>query len=315
MSKVKVSANAVLEIIQSVFNDEDVNDIIDDTTAPKNWRGKTIQEALNVEYYTFKHRPLSTEAIINEKMQEGLTVNKLYAMDRSFCLLSLDGTERLFSKDVDMLILSATMEYWIQTSKIQLLEDLIDNCNLATCGLRIPVAFGEETRQAVIVFNQLQTTDIQTGTICGEMAVCEVEVNILLYPDVTSYSDYTVAFSWLEDETTKTATMPLSSLSVVNTMTQKSVPFVNSPQNVGNINLSRSKSYVLVFDGYNNEFINFIAGLSLGGSEDNNQSLLMTIKRKETEYTQDVIIKDHQITVNADTGNETHTLSLVVRGI
>ena len=314
MSKVKVSANAVLEIIQSIFNDEDVNDIIDDTTAPKNWRGKTIQEALNVEYYTFKHRPLSTEAIINEKMQEGLTVNKLYAMDRSFCLLSLNGTERLFSKDVDMLILSATMEYWVQTSKIQLLEDLIDNCNLATCGLRIPVAFGEETRQAVVVFNQLQTTDIQTGTICGEMAVCEVEVNLLLYPDVVSYSDYTVTFNWF-DETAKTATMPLTSISVVNTMTQKSVPFVNSPQNVGNINLSSSKSYVLVFDGYNNEFINFIAGLSLGGSEDNNQSLLMTIKRKETEYTQDVIIKDHQITVNADTGNETHTLSLVVRGI
>ena len=138
MSKVKVSANAVLEIIQSIFNDEDVNDIIDDTTAPTKWKGKTIQEALNVEYYTFKHRPLSTEAIINENMQEGLTVNKLYAMDRSFCLLSLNGTERLFSKDVDMLTLSATMEYWIQTSKIQLLEDLIDNCNLATCGLRIP---------------------------------------------------------------------------------------------------------------------------------------------------------------------------------
>ena len=226
MSKVKVSANAVLEIIQSVFNDEDVNDIIDDTTAPKNWRGKTIQEALNVEYYTFKHRPLSTEAIINEKMQEGLTVNKLYAMDRSFCLLSLDGTERLFSKDVDMLILSATMEYWIQTSKIQLLEDLIDNCNLATCGLRIPVEFGEEKRQAVIILSPLQVTDVQTGTICGEMAVCEVEVNLLLYPDVVSYSDYTVTFNWF-DETAKTATMPLTSISVVNTMTQKSVPVVN----------------------------------------------------------------------------------------
>lgn len=315
MSKVKISANAVLEIIQGIFNDEDVNDVIDDVAAPPKWKGKTIQEALNVEYYTFKHRPLSTEAIINEKMQEGLAVNKLYAMDRSFCLLSLDGTERLFSKDVDMLTLSATMEYWIQTSKIQLLEDLIDNCNLATCGLRIPVAFGEETRQAVIILSPLQVTDIQTGTICGEMAVCEVKVDLLLYPDVASYSDYTVAFSWLEDETTKTATMPLSSLSVVNTMTQKSVPFVNSPQNVGNINLSRSKSYVLVFDGYNNDFIDFVAGLSLGDSEDNNQSLLMTIKRKETEYTQDVIIKDHQITVNADTGNETHTLSLVARGI
>ncbi len=314
MSKVKVSANAVLEIIQGIFNDEDVNDIINDTTAPKNWKGKTIQQALNVEYYTFKHRPISTEDIINEKMKDGLTVNKLYATDRSFCLLSLGGVERLFSKDVDMLILSATMEYWVQTSKIQLLEDLIDNCNLATCGLRIPVEFGEETRQAVIILSPLQVTDVQIGTVCGEMAVCEVEVNLLLYPDVVSYSDYTVTFNWI-DETAKTATMPLTSISVVNTMTQKSVPFVNFPQNVGSINLSSSKSYVLVFDGYNNEFINFITVLSLSNDKDNNQLFTMTIKRKETEYTQDVVIKDHQITINADTGNETHSLSLVTRGI
>lgn len=314
MSKVKVSANAVLEIIQSIFNDEDVNDIINDTTAPTKWKNKTIKEALNVEYYTFKHRPISTEDIINEKMKDGLTVNKLYATDRSFCLLSLGGVERLFSKDVDMLILSATMEYWVQTSKIQLLEDLIDNCNLATCGLRIPVEFGEETRQAVIILSPLQVTDVQIGTVCGEMAVCEVEVNLLLYPDVVSYSDYTVTFNWI-DETAKTATMPLTSISVVNTMTQKSVPFVNFPQNVGSINLSSSKSYVLVFDGYNNEFINFITVLSLSNDKDNNQLFTMTIKRKETEYTQDVVIKDHQITINADTGNETHSLSLVTRGI
>ena len=217
MGKVKISANAVLEIIQGIFNDEDVNEFINTETAPTKWKGKTIQQALNVEYYTFKHRPLSTEAIIDEKIKAGLTVNKLYATDRSFCLLSLDGIERLFSKDVDMLTTSAVMEFWIQTSKIQLLEDLIDNCNLSTCGLRIPVEFGEETRQAVVIFSQLQTTDIQPGTICGEMAVCEVKVNLLLYPDVVSYTDYTVTFSWLENTTAKTATMPLSSLSVVNT--------------------------------------------------------------------------------------------------
>lgn len=41
----------------------------------------------------------------------------------------------------------------------------------------------------------------------------------------------------------------------------------------------------------------------------------MRVTRAGKTYTHAVIVKDHQTTVNADTGNETHTLSLVKRGI
>lgn len=321
MGKVKITADGVLSIIQNIFSDEDIDTIIDDTTAPIDWRGKTIQEILNIKYYTFKHRPTSTAEIIAQKIKEGQDVNKLAALNRGFCLLSLGGIERLFSKDVDMAVLSATMEYWIQTSKIQLLENMIEDCNMALTGLRIPVQFESETRQAVIIFSPVEVTDIQTGTVCGEMAVCEVTVNLLFYPDVVSYSDYTVEFSFVDKAgVLKSAVVPLSSFSFVNTMTQKAAPYIGNVRKVGSLNLSCANSFVLVFDGYNNDFINYITdrALSLTGDGEianNNQTFTMIIRRKEMTYTHEVVIKDHQVTVNADTGNETHTLSLVTRGM
>ena len=320
MTKIKVTADNVLSIILGIFEDEDANVVIDDPTAPKDWQGKTVKEVLNVEYYTFRHRPISSEQIIAEKIKQGAQeVNTLLGLTRSFCLVSLSNTERLFSKDVDMAILSASMEYWLQTSKVKILENLLEDCNIALNGRRIPVTFGEETRQAIIIFDRPSVSDIQTGTPYGEMAVVDVGINILLYPDVVSYSDYTVAFSFVDGSGAQvdSGPIPLSSLSYVNTMTQKAVPYVEAPRNVGNINLSRAISFVLVFDGYNNPFINYLADKALKGTEDgdNNQIYLMTLTRKRVAYTHEVVIKDHQATVNADTGNETHTLSLVTRGV
>lgn len=315
-NKVKVSANAVLTIIQGIFNDDEVNTVIDDPSAPREWKGKRIQDILNVEYFTFKHRPLSSEEIIAEKLREGREANTLEALDRGFCVVSLGGVERLFSKDVDMATVTASMEYWVQTDKIQLLEYLIEDSNLAANGIRIPVVFGEETRQAVIIFSPLNVVDVQTESSCGEMAVCEVTVNLLLYPDVASYSDYTVKFEWMQEDGQKSADVPLTSFSAINTMTQKAVPYVAAPRKVGNINLSCANSFVLVFDGYNNDFINYITdkALSGAGDTDNNQAYTMTITRREATYVHEVVIKDHQIIANDDTGNETHTLCVVTRG-
>lgn len=320
MAKVKITADGVMSIIQSIFNDEDINVVIDDLAAP-NWLGKTVQEALNVKYYTFKHRPVSSEQIIAEKIKEGADVSQLTALNRSFCLVSLGNIERLYSKDVDMSVLSVTMEYWIQTSKIQLLENLIEDCNISLTGLRVPVQFGDQMRQAVIIFSPVEITDVQVGTVCGEMAVCEVAVNILLYPDVVSYSDYTVEFSFVDNSGNSQSVMiPMSSFSYVTTMTQKAVPYLGNVRKVGNLNLSCANSFVLVFDGYNNDFVNYITDRALsttadGQSSNNNQSFTMTVTRKGVDYTHTVVIKDHQVTVNADTGNETHTLSLVTRGM
>lgn len=318
MSKIKITADNVLEIIQGVFNDEDVNGIITDPSAPTEWINKSVQDVLNVGYYTFKHRPLSTQEVIAELMQnKSADINYLMAVNRSICLLSLNGVERLFSKDADMITVAAAMEYWIQSDKIKILEDLIEDCNIATSGLRVTVAFGTETRKAVIIFDNLMVTEIQPETEFGEMALCSVDVSMILYPDVVSYSDYKVEFSF-EDEKGESVTsdVPLSSFSFVDAMTQKAVPYVGNTAKVGSINLSCANSFVLVFDGYNNSFINYITNKALKGqSPDNNQSFLMTVTRCNIPYVHDVVIKDHQIIVNADTGNETHTLSLVTRGM
>lgn len=319
MNKVKITADGVLEIIKSILYDEEVNKLITDPSAPPEWQGRTRQEILNIEYFTFRYRPDATETIIAEKIKEGQEVNKLAALDRGFCLVVRGEVERLYSKDVDVCVLAPRMEYWIQADKVKLLEDLVEDCNIATSGLRIPVQFGippKETRQAVIIFDGPEVIDIQQSTACGEMAVCEVNVSLLLYPDVVSYCDYTVSFEWLDGQELKSATIPLASLSTASIMTQKAVPFINTPQKTGQINLAQANGWVLVFDGYNNEFINYITDKALSAENgDNNQVFTMTITRKDKSYRHEVIIQDHQIVVAADTGNETHTLKLSPKGV
>ena len=61
---------------------------------------------------------------------------------------------------------------------------------------------------------------------------------------------------------------------------------------------------------------NYITDKQLAsGKVDNNEQYTMRVTRAGKTYTHAVIVKDHQTTVNADTGNETHTLSLTKRGL
>lgn len=318
MKKVRITADAALAILRGIFEDDEVNTVIDDISAPEEWQGKTIGDILNVEYYTFKHRPVSTQTVINKVLEEKGIANHLEALDRAFCLCSLGDVERLYSKDVDMAALSVTLEYFIQTSKIKLLEYLIDDCNIALSGLRIPVAFGDETRKAVIFFGRPKVGDIQSTSPFGEAALVEIEAVIVLHPDVVSYSDYTVSVTFTDAAgAVKTCDIPLSSFSAVDAMTQEAVPYINNARKVGSINLSCANSFVLVFDGYTNPFIDYITDKALRAESirDNNESFALHITRGEKTYDHTVIVKDHQTTVNADTGNETHTLSLVTRGL
>lgn len=313
--KVEITADAVLAIVSGIFEDEDVNLKIADTDAPENWQGKTIGEILNVHYYTFKHRPASTNTVINQILQADGQVDHLQALDKAYCLLSLGNVERLYSKDVDMAVLDATLEYYIQSDKVKILEQLIERSNIETSGLRIPVQFGDQVRKAIVVFGRPNVGDIKTGQPHGETALVEVRVAIMLYPNVVSYSDYSVSMTFTEDGQTKTSTMPLASISIANVMTQKSVPYMNNKIEVGSINLSRGKTFVLVFEGYDNDFINYLADKALNDEPiDNNKLFIMQIRRKDKAYTHNVVIKDHQMITNADTGNETHTLTVTKRG-
>lgn len=315
MKKIRITADAVLAIIRGIFEDEDVNITVDDAEAPETWQGKTVSEILNVEYYTFKHRPSSTQDAIKNILAAKGEANELGALNCAFGLLTVGEIERLFSKDVDTVVLSATLQYYIQTDKIKLLEYLIEDSNIALCGLRIPVQFGSETRRAVVFFDRPNVSDIQPAAPFGEMANVDVEVAMLLYPDVASYSDYTINIGFTDNGVEKSADVPITSFSLASVMTQDAVPSITHRETVGEINLSRATSFVLVFDGFNNTFVNYLTAKSFApGGVDNNQPFTVKVTRGENTYTHEMIVKDHKITVNADTGNETHTVTFVKRG-
>lgn len=320
MAKIKVSADTVLKILQGIMSDDEINYTITDISAPDEWINKTVQEALNIEYYTYKHRPIDTEVIVRDLIAKGQETNSLMSLNRSFCILSLSSTERVFSKDNDIVTISANLEYWLQTDKIKLLEDLVEDMSIATNGIRIPLQIGSEMRKVIVVFGSLNVSEIQDATEYGEMSVCDLQVDMIFYPNVISRTDYTVEFQ-VEG---KWAKLPFSSLSISNSMTQKSVPRANRVRNVGSINLSKVKSIVFSFDGYVNSFVDKITNQSLasditteGGSQeiDNNEQLILRLTRGEDVLFYDCVVKEHIITVQEDTGNETHSLTLTTRGI
>lgn len=323
MAKIKVSADTVLTILKGIMSDEDINYTITDISAPNDWIDKTVQEALNVDYYTYKHRPMDTELIVRDLIAHNQQSNSLLSLNRSFCILSLNSTERVFSKDNDVVTVSANLEYWLQTEKVKLLEDTIEDMTIATNGIRIPLQIGNEMRKAIVVFSAINVSEIQEVTEFGEMSVCDFNVDIIFYPDVVSRSDYTVEFLVQENETW--VALPFSSLSISNSMTQKSVPYANRVRDVGSINLSKVKTIVLSFDGYANSIVDDLVGKSLASDFsiegnalpdiDNNESTIIRLTRNGTQYIFNCVVKEHLITVQEDTGNETHSLTLTTRGI
>lgn len=327
MAKIKVTADAVLAILRGIMSDEEINYKITDPSAPQDWQGKTVQETLNVEYYTFRHRPADTETVIGELIKQGGDVDELGALKRAFCILSLNSTERVFSKSNDIITVSASLEYWIQTEKIKVLEDMIEDISVGSTGIRIPVTIGEEDRQVLLAIGNLQISELQETTEFGEMAVCELEVDLVIYPRATSMSDYKVEFL-VSDENSNTGEwveVPCSSISFSKSMTQKAVPNANKPKSVGNINLSSAKVIVLVFDGYKNKFIDKISNDTLFGDltdsgaetedQDNNESIILRIARGDAQNYYNCVIKDHVLTIQEDTGNETHSLTLTTKGM
>lgn len=317
MAKIKVSADAVLAILQGIMNDPAINYTIEDISAPSDWQGKKVQEALGVEYYTFKHRPVDTEKVVEELIKQGKEYDTLEALKRSFCILSLSSTDRVFSKKNDIVTVSANLEYWVQSDKVKLLEDMFEDMAIETTGERISVQIGKENRQALVAIGALNIAELQETTEYGEMSVCDIDIEIVLYPNATNLSDYTIEFivdnEWIE--------VPISSLSMGCSMNQKAVPNANSVRSVGSINLSRVKTFVMAFDGYHNKFVDYLMELALSDDVtknkdfDNNVAIGLRLTREGKQFFYDCIIKEHSIMVQEDTGNEVHSLTLTRRGM
>lgn len=317
MAKIKVSADAVLAILQGIMNDPAINYTIEDISAPSDWQGRKVQDALGVEYYTFRHRPVDTEVIVEELIRQGKEYDTLEALKRSFCILSLNSTDRVFSKKNDIVTVSANLEYWVQSDKVKLLEDMFEDMAIETIGEKLDVQIGKENRQALIAFGALNSVELQEFSEYGEMSVCDITIEIIFHPNATNLSDYSVEFvvdnEWVE--------LPISSISMGCSMNQKAVPKANSVRSVGNINLSRVKTFVMAFDGYNNKFVDYLMELALSDDAiqnkdfDNNVAIAMRLTRKGKQYFYDCVIKEHSTITQEDTGNEVHSLTLTRRGI
>ena len=325
MDRIKVSADLVLSILKGIMEDEELNYKIEDTSAPVEWISKTVQDALNIEYYTYKHRAYDTAQIVSDLLQEGKVANSLYALERSFCLLYLENKTRVFSKDNDTVTVTANLEYWVQSSKVKLLEDLIEDMTVATIGLRIPVQIGKLTRKAMIVVGNLDVGETQDVSEYGEMTTCGLTIDIVLFPDIVGKVDYTLEFLVTENNVSKWVRMPFTGLSISTMMTQRAAPFMKKPEDVATINLSKARTFVIVYDGYNNAFVESIISSSLASNysetgealpqEKNNKSVIFRITRIDQQFTYDCVIKDHLITIQDDAGNETHSLTLTVRAV
>lgn len=314
MGKVRITENAMLQIVTGVFNEIDIKFEENDISVPPDWRGKTINEAINIDYYTFKYRPLSTTELIAKKVQDNATrIDNLESLKRSFCLLYLGQVKRVFAKDIDKAEIPVNLEFWVQTNKIQLLETLISECNIGLIGERITVQIGAETRRAAIVFGNLNVIDVVTGLPCGEMTTVTCECTVELSPDIYDYSDYKITIVW----DSYSVDLPIYDLSIEENMTAKSVPYVNTPQSTGNINLASADVFTLGFYGLNNSFVNFITNNTLADSsnKENNKVFKMTIRRGNSSYECNVVISRHTINVQPGTGYETHTLTLVRKGL
>lgn len=319
MAKIKVSADTILSILQGIMNDEDINYTINDVSAPEDWKGKTVQEALNVKYYTFKHRPFDTEKVIAKILDQEGGVSIFTSLNRAFCLLSLSSTDRVFSNKIDNVTVSANLEYWVQTDKVKLLEDMFEDIAIETNGIRVPVQIGSEERQVLIAVGALNIGELEDTTEFGEMSVCEIRIDFVFYENAASMSDYKIEFMMLENGVENWVELPFAELAIPSSMTQKSSPYMDNPRNVGSINLSRVKTFIIAFDGYDNAFVNSITNETLASDNDislnNNKQYTMRLSRKGNVFTYDCVIKDHQISVKEDTGNEMHSLTLTTRGI
>ena len=316
MAKIKVSADAVLAILQGIMNDPAINYTIEDISAPSDWQGRKVQDALGVEYYTFRHRPVDTEVIVEELIRQGKEYDTLEALKRSFCILSLGQIERVFSKKNDIITVPVNLEYWVQSEKVKLLEDMFEDIAVETIGERVSVQIGTEVRHAVFALGGLNVAELQEVTEYGEMAICEIDIDIILYPQAASVSDYKVEVLMSDGKNDKWVEIPFSSIALATTMTQKAIPFINKPRDVGNLNLSRVKSIVLTFDGYKNEFIDYITDFSLSSVKeiDNNKTIRLKLTRNNSSYEYSLVVKDHTITVKEEVGNEVHSLTLTKGG-
>lgn len=317
MKKVIFTADTMIAVIRKIFEDEDLDAIVE--TTKSDWNGKKLSEILNLDYYSHKHVAASTEEIRNELLARNVDTSMLEVLKSSFCLVNLDRVQRLYSHDIDQIGVEGTLQFWMQAEKVKLLEALIEAANISLCGLKLPVVIDGESRRITLFFDAPQST-IDGQSEIGESAIVTLKFTLACMPNVSSYADYGVSFLMPKlnnPEETEYVHLPVVSIQFGNSMTQKSIPLMRDVSKNNTINLSNVTVITLVFDGYiNNRVVEMLVGDCLSKSAinmeniaDNNEIYMLKVNRLDKEYIYSMKIKDFTSKVNNDTGGEQFTMS------
>ena len=315
MKKVNINADAMLGIVKDIFNDPEI-DRIHETN------GGSYQKELNVEYYTFKYRPASTEQILEDERIAGAErVNTLAALDRGFCCFVLGDISREPAKDIDIATADCIMDFWVQSNKIKLLEDLIAKTNALRLGHKIPVSMDGQTRKAQFVFDVIQISEIDPESQIGEAVRVTVGVTIMLTPNTTNYADYVVELANRiipETGVPDYKELPVTNIAVDVQMVPRGVPLAADTRRTGTINLSRGRTIKLAFEGHDNEVVDWLSSDTMGdpsAGADNNATIWARITRKGVSSMFQTVVVAHSMSVSNTMGSETHNLSLAERGL
>lgn len=326
MEKVIITADTVLKIIQSVFNDNDI-DQIQSGDLPEDWQGKSIQEILNIKYYTFKHRPESTEMIVSEMKRDGVPVDELAALNRSFGCLILNSVERIFAKNTDVATCDATLDFWVQTSKIKLLEYLIDKANIALSGQVLPLEFqmqgsAVEQRTVAMVFGRVVSPEYDPTSAIGESVQCSVDVQLTIQPSTILMSDIKVEFATEApvDPTAENAwdsvmtEVVAESFSPASICQTKALPLSTDNSRTGVINTSRARTFSITIPAMKNSLSDWLNEYMFG-SIDINTPLYMRVSIGDVKNILTTVITELHPEARNDGTEVVYSLTLGERGL
>ena len=337
MTKVQITSDIILQILRRLIGENDIT-ALEDTDAPKAWQGKTLQEILNVEYFTFKRRAKSREQLkkLFEKAGQSQVFDELFATKKGICLFTLANTEREFDKFVDTAVCEGVLDFWLQSSKVKVLELLIDRCMQSFNGVRIPVDFaGGQTRHVSVYLTNMTQAELRPESAIGDSLRVQVMVQVNIEPLLVSRQDYTVEVAVPQSPINAMGFMPLNfaTISVPRDMESNPLPKVNTIGKLGVINLSMSGAVRLTFGGLaDHPFIEWLADQNLRGDIneelingvwtarqnlppiDVNLRLQVRITRRNRRYTYEMVITGQTADTSADAGFEAHSLDLVPWG-
>ena len=318
MVRTRFTANTLKDIVNTILSDEEIN--VEITDGKEEWIGKTVMQDLNTHYYTFKHKVSSnTEKMaIMQSQDDTLQEDTLDVTKQSYCLVTINSQQRQFSKNIDQISVEGNLEYWLQSEKVHLLEDLIESANLATCGLRIPLEINGQSKNIIIYFDSFTASNLDQEKL-GETMIVNVGVSLLIKPQYSSCSDYKFEFLIGENY----VELPVISCNYNNDMVQKSLPRMNRPSSTDNLNLANVTCFTL---NYNLDKNNLIAkmfrtdslkksALNITDVPKNNKiyTMRLTVDNDE-QYTYQLILKSHKGQVENSIEDEANTVILVCGG-